>query len=291
MYTVLTMTMVHQRWLQKEQARPSVKELMHYQEACSSFSKALSTRTTATPEDSDAVFLTSTMLAGILFISVDTNAPEKSWPLTSREDDLLWLEGRRGVVAILNSYPFPQDGVVLKMARQINFPIEDHVLYKEGIHGIPASYVRMCKLDEHSNCRNSPYMTAIRLLLPMVLVQPSRETAIHFIIFLTYMDKAFVELLKQKDVAALIILLHWYTMVSQIDEWWPFRRSSIERVSICMYLDRELGLDDWRREMLEYPAKLFHYTLRRKPVAQDGTKAESEDTIKPILAPQSCTPM
>ena len=285
------MAMSHQRFLhQKELPQPTVRELMHYQEACSSFKTALSAEAHS-PEDCDAVFLTSTLLGGISFTSLQTFNPEKSWPLTSNADDLMWLSGRRGVLSILYSFPAPQDSVLLNLAHQVHSLMNDQTVYKPGISGIPKSLVRLCNLDEDSTSDNNPYLVAVRLLLPILHVEPSDQSPILYLNFVSYMQSEFIDLLKRKDVPALILYVQWCALLSVIGEWWTFRRTRVECTSICIYLDRELQLSEWRRELLEFPAQHCGYRLRRKAMAPQRNKEDCEDKIEPILAPQSCTPM
>jgi len=197
----------------------------------------------------------------VLAFCAEDYKPANSWLFSSDPTDLNWLTmqcGLRGILA--HTFPYLQQSIwynVFMESTDEHNTLDNHTPGREGLHPELAD---LCGIDETTTENDNPYHWPLRLLSPLMKLEPSRETWGKLSTFLGRLLPEFTHLLLQKDPKALVVLGYWLGRVCLIKGWWPTSRFSAECTAICMYLENS---DDSRiLKLLEYPAECCGYLLR-----------------------------
>jgi hypothetical protein len=134
---------------------------------------------------------------------------------------------------------------------------DDHRSGKEGLHPDLADF---CGINEFSTEENNPYVWPLRMLTPMLALEPTVETFPQITTFMGRLLPDYYERLIVKDPPALMILIWWLAIMLSVDLWWVNARAKSECAAICMYL--EDSFDPLLLRLLEFPAQACGYLLQ-----------------------------
>ena len=248
MFTILTFTDIHIRFLKGDYGAPVVKELDHFQRAISGYRIALAQVDQCT--DGDALLATATLMSGIALALHMPQDLEKSWPLSKSNDDHLW-------------WLRLQNGISLVRAQTMNRLAEGpfRTLWEDDMDGegtseqyehahgphsrqfatLIAELQDLCDIGSLDVDLN-PYAAPLEKLTYVLNLVSSNKLLINHMQFLTQLDAAFTDLLQAKDHRALLLLCIWQGKVATLSCWWSQMRSRLEHRSIATYLERHAEL-------------------------------------------------
>jgi hypothetical protein len=188
--------------------------------------------------EKDALWASAVLLATLAFASIEAETPEESWPLKpSSSTDLDWLkliEGKKEIWKIAD--PHRPDSIFYPRIPKFESRITSLAAREVDLSGLPVELVDLCQINSTSSSENNPYLRLVSTLARLNHVTCTPDTFGLYISFFGSMDLEFKQLLARKDPAALLILASWYARVSHLNQWWLWRRASLECRSICSYL-------------------------------------------------------
>lgn len=207
--------------------------------------------------DRNAIWTTASLLNHMSSSALNTWDPEQSWPLATMSDPHLeWFNMSRGLFTIYQiSSPIEPGGLFHGLLHK---PEHEYLIHKwkqdsrEGIDGIPFSFISLCELNVSSNAENNPYHAAVRALIEIWDMEHNKYTAFRFMSFISLLRPEMKDLLQQKEPRALLILAYWYTKMFDL-HWWLHQRSVVECTAICVYLARYHSSDRLLMDMLQCP--------------------------------------
>jgi hypothetical protein len=210
--------------------------------------------------DRNAIWTTASLLNHMSSSALKTWDPEKSWPLAASPDPHLdWFNMSQGLLTIYKlASPAEPGGLFHDVFAKPGVPGRDVLKNKweqdsrEGIDGIPFSFISLCELNVSSNAENNPYHAAVRALIEIWDMEPNKYTVFRFMSFISLLRPEMKDLLQQKDPRALLILAYWYTKMFHL-HWWVHQRSVVECTAICVYLERYYSSDGLLMDMLKCP--------------------------------------
>lgn len=261
MHGILTIAAMHHRYVTSDAVATSSVELYHWQKTSSLLNQKLAHPIES--EDADAIFATTTLLNGISFASIETDHYLDAWPLEPKPNDLQWLRLQEGIkLMIYAAKPWRKGSIFEELFHENDDNISTSTDFQPALAGIPARFIDLCDLSVTSHADNNPYHAAIQMLCPLFSIACTAETVMVHLNFIGFMRAEFLELLKQKDARALLILGYWYGLVCHCDMWWLTRRALLECAAICTYLDNH---EDLRiRRLLEFPRQACGYYRTRQ---------------------------
>jgi hypothetical protein len=276
MHSVLALTTKHDRYLAPDMhGDPQRKalEYFHYGKAAALFNRKLSHKDELTMEsEHDALWGTAVFLGSLASGTLDGESSDEVWPMkdgTSGEA-LSWLRIHEGLrVLWYLSEPFAPGRMFNEL---VNSPDHSFMMTKldpyiePGIRGIPPDFVQLCGLNENSTMDNSPFQKAVRTLVPLMDLPWTGINRLKFMSFAAMMHPQFKQLLRDKDVAALVLLAWWYALVLR-SQWYLSRRALLECRSICIYLGRKCPENAFVQKMLRWPRQKTG--LLREEVEED----------------------
>ncbi|KAL2850335.1 hypothetical protein BJY01DRAFT_245507 [Aspergillus pseudoustus] len=233
-------------------------ETHHWQRAIHQYSTEL--QSPVTPENMDALF-SACLLMTVNSFAVDTYNPRASFvfsadPATS----LNWLFVQSGLRHLLGpARPWLRKSMWWELfmdSRSESF--DDMRPGREGLHPHLAD---LCGISEFSTMENNPYLWPLRMLTPLLKLEPSVKT---FPRITTYMGRLlpdYYETLIRREAPALVLLAWWLALMLGVDLWWVNARARSECAAICMFL--EDSPDPHVLRLLEFPAQACGYLLQR----------------------------
>lgn len=121
-----------------------------------------------------------------------------------------------------------------------------------GIDGLPIAFVDLCNLEKSSTKDNNEYHFIVRLLTPLLRLEPNVENFVKLMSFAGRTWPYLRPLLFRKDPRGLLLVSYWFAMLRHVDQWWLTQRAKTECIAIVTYLSR---LGDARIvALLSYPA-------------------------------------
>lgn len=121
-----------------------------------------------------------------------------------------------------------------------------------GVDGLPIAFVDLCGLDDDSTNENNEYHYIVRLLTPLLGLEPDVENFTKLMAFLGRSWPYFRPLLLRKDPRGLLLASYWFASMRQVDQWWLTVRARSECMAIVYYLAQ---LQDPKiAALLAYPA-------------------------------------
>lgn len=261
MHSVLALTTKHDRYLVRDgfgDPRRKALEYFHTGRAASLFNLQLSEADKATGTEHDMLWCTAVFLGSLASGTVDGNNPEEVWPLKdgTTGEALSWLRVHEGLRLLWYlSQPFAPGRMFNQL---VNTPDHNFMMTKldpvipSGIDGVPADFVELCGMDENSTLENHPYQKAVRTLVPLMDLPWTGINRLKFMSFSAMMDPRYKQLLREKDVPALVLLAWWYALVLK-SQWYLSKRASLECRSICMYLGRKCPDNELVQRLLRFP--------------------------------------
>ncbi|KAL4784587.1 hypothetical protein BJX76DRAFT_356945 [Aspergillus varians] len=241
-------------------------EAYHWQHAIRQYSTELQSPTS--PENMDALF-SACLLMTVNSFSMESYNPQQSFVFSSNPaESLNWLCVQSGLRHLLaRTRPWVQKSMWWEMFMDSrNDLFDDPRLGREGLH---RSLADLCGITELSTVENNPYFWPLRMLTPLLALDPSPKTFAQITTFMGRLMPDFYERLIAKDPPALIILSWWLTLMLKVELWWVYNRARSECAAICMYLEDSCDL--LVLQLLEFPARACGYMLR---CGQWGTALE-----------------
>lgn len=129
-----------------------------------------------------------------------------------------------------------------------------------GTQGIPSAFIQLCGLDASSTAENNDYHRILRLLTPILRLEPDVN---NFAKLFSFAGRGWLNLkplLLRKDHRALLLVSYWFALLHQIDQWWLTVRAKTECQAIVEYLSQS-SEDVNLHRLLEYPATFGHSGL------------------------------
>jgi hypothetical protein len=219
-------------------------ETQRYSLALMSYNNRLAKAVTA--EDSDALLATATLINAYAFAAVNTNDPWRSWPLSDVSSPLQWLSVQQGPGLVIAAIaPFIEASELLAAIGDFSpqavddtpntaSAVQDLSTLLSILHGIPA--LGTAQAAESSIYRR--YVDHLAALLPL---QATTSNMGQFLPFIASLRAEFLDLLRGKDTAALLILAWWYALVCPLEQWWLSARVRTECAAICVFLAERCG--------------------------------------------------
>ncbi|KAF4629536.1 hypothetical protein G7Y89_g8614 [Cudoniella acicularis] len=254
MHVVQTVTAAHDRILSAPAHQNSTKtttEIYHLSRAAALLNKTLSEP--IRPEDRDAVWATAALLGLAAFSWIEVSSVEEAWPLKSPEpSDLEWItmSELKSVIYDLTQ-PSRPDSMFHKV--DVSYKAANNTS-PPTLSDMPPLFLQLFELDDSSTPQNNPYLSAIKILVPLFLlnVECDRASIVRFLPFVGRMEPRFKALIESKDARALLLLAYWYAMVCK-SVWWLERRANLECQATCIFLERYHGENELIQELLLFP--------------------------------------
>ena len=232
--------------------RFSIAEAAHWQTGLQQYRQALTTQN----RDFDATVAT-TFLTIILAFSLDDDIPQDAYTVDD-EDNLRHainpIAATGGFRAIRDIFGSFMNGSVWKTVLQQSD--DDAGTFsdatREGISGLPIALAELCELDATSTNDNNEYHYILRLLTPLLCLDPHPENFTKLISFSGRTCPFYRPLLLRKDPRGLLLIAYWFATLRQVDQWWLTVRARTECVALVTYLAQ---LQDPKIDaLLAYPA-------------------------------------
>ncbi|KAL2820810.1 hypothetical protein BDW59DRAFT_150557 [Aspergillus cavernicola] len=237
-------------------------EAHHWQHAIRQYSTEL--QSPIGPENMDALF-SACLLQTVNSFAIDSFSPHLSFVFSSTPvESLNWLFVQSGLRHLLSrTIPWLRKSMWWDMfmdSRSENF--DDNRSGREGLHPDLAT---LCNITSSSTTETNPYLWPLRMLTPLLSLEPSIQTFPRFTTFMGRLLPDYYERLILRDPPALIILAWWLSLMLAVDLWWVNTRARSECTAICIYL--EDSADPLVLQLLEFPAQACGHLLQH--VQQD----------------------
>jgi len=255
MHAVLTMTLIHDRYLSAApNSKMSTTEAFHWYKSIALFNSKLSGP--VQHSERDALWAATIFVGMIAFHFVEAKTPEEAWPLKPPSSmDLNWLkisDGKKCTWKI--AQPMRDDSVWQPLVlHNMNMRLLPSRSAIPGLEALPVEIIKLCALDAMSNTNNSPFYSAASSLARSLNSECMMSTFLNFLFFIGDMPPDYTKLLERKDPRALLLLAYWYAKVCQYQIWWIRPLVTIECQAICMYLERHYAHQIDVQALLQYP--------------------------------------
>ncbi|KAL3454082.1 hypothetical protein BJX65DRAFT_301871 [Aspergillus insuetus] len=261
MYTILGCGILHMNRMSPGDEARELAEAYFWQQAFGLYARALDA---GVNERSFSPLVSGCMLMGITSLVPQQFDIQDSWVFTGRPSDLNWLAVQGGLNCILQmagryvpssiwAVPFMKSNEV--ETKLFRYEIE------QGREGLNPKLADLCEIDETSTAESSPYYFALKILSPLLELEPNAQNAAHCATWQGRLEPGFVTLCRRRDPRALVILAYWMGLMCSLSAWQPWveGRVRLECIAVCMYLE---GLGDPTIDpFLEYPANGCGYSL------------------------------
>ncbi|EXJ88044.1 hypothetical protein A1O1_04971 [Capronia coronata CBS 617.96] len=239
LHIMLTLTIMHDRYLGVDIGSKQSRAIaFHWSQGASMLNDKLTHGVQAS--EKDALWASAVFLATLAFASFDATSPEDAWPMRpSSPTDLDWLkliEGKKEIWKIAD--PHRADSIFYPHIPKFQTLTQFLSASDADLSTLPPDLLTVCSITAACTSSTNPYLIPTATLSQMARVECTPETFGVYIGFFTSVDPGFKLLLARKDVAALLVLAHWYAKVCRLKQWWLWRRASFECRAICIYLCR-----------------------------------------------------
>ncbi|KAL2863788.1 Zn(II)2Cys6 transcription factor domain-containing protein [Aspergillus lucknowensis] len=253
-------------------------EAHHWQRAIRQYSAEL--QSPITRENMDPLF-SACLLMTVNSFGLETYNPRQSFVFSAQPaESLNWLFVQSGLRHLLGrAAQWSRKSIWWEMfmdSRHKSF--EDQRTGREGLHPDLAD---LCGITEFSTFQNNPYLWPLRMLTPLLKLEPSAKTFPQITTFMGRLFPDYYERLIMKDPPALILLSWWLALMLSVDLWWVNVRARSECVAICMYL--EDSDDPLILRLLEYPAQVSGYLLQHVQSDLAGMETSQSDFFPECL--------
>ena len=261
------LTLTHDRYLSLDpNLTPSTEESYHWSRALSSFNKQLSQPPRG--DEASALLTTAAMLGVLTFYHMEATTPEEAWPLSPpTQSDLTWLKmsnGKKEVFKLTQQSKFEPTPLFRQLSEVYTtglLPTSSDFRPSKADACTPPELSRLYNLSEATpNTDEScdPLQWAAgRLALVLAADGAPHAVVLGFVLLISAMRPDFKQLLEHKDPRALLLLAWWYAKINQTGLWWLSRRSHLEGMAICLYLERQYPYDKDIQALVEYPKSVF----------------------------------
>lgn len=200
----------------------SLAEAGHWQTGLQQYRQALSDKN----PDFDATVAT-TFLTIIFAFSLDDSIPQDAY--TSEDEEKLShalnpLAATGGFRALRDVFgQFMKTSVWKVVLQQSDDDVGTFSNGSQpGISGLPTAFVELCDLDSNSTNENNDYHLIIRLLTPLLCLEPDSENFTKLISFSGRTWPYFRPLLLCKDPRGLLLVSYWFAAMGQVDQWYVY---------------------------------------------------------------------
>jgi hypothetical protein len=188
------------------------------------------------------------------FFMVEGDQPEAVWPLKpSGSLDLDWLklsDGKKEIWRVAD--PLRPESCFASLALEQVHMLHPHIEEPD----LPEGFRELWG-DE-------PYRHAACTLGPLMPIECTRRTILHFLAFIASARGGFMDALVQRDPKAMLLLGVWYAKMCAYRQWWTMKRSVLESQAIVLYLEKN------HPELAQGPGKHMADFIRRNSGLQNG---------------------
>ncbi|KAL4891729.1 hypothetical protein BDV59DRAFT_63035 [Aspergillus ambiguus] len=257
MHGIIATAASHLRHTVPNNTHYKMLEAHHWQQSISQYSKEISAG--VGPHNMDPLFSNCMLMTAHSF-NLETYNPRSSFIFTNDPESLNWLFLQSGLRHLLGfARPWLYSSMwweMFKQPRQENPLFDDHRPGRDGLHPLLAD---ICGIEDTTTEEENPYLWPLRMLTPLLSLERSIRSLMHYSNFMGRLLPDYLEKLRQKDPPALVILSWWLALMSSTDLWWLQNRVQSECTAICMFL--EDSNDPRILELLEFPAQACGYLL------------------------------
>lgn len=249
MHLIQAVTACHDRYLEGASfTEPSPKESYNLNLGLVLYQHKLTH--TLRPTDRDALFVAASLTGIASFASIQARTVEESWPL--RGTDLNWLHlssGKHAVVELVDPLGKESMWSVLVQTIQENYLSKS----EEESRCTIFDHLRDCT-DPPISPSENPYQDFVDMLAPLLELDCDKNENNWVRLFLVLMQvpPAYTGLVQQKDSWAMLMLAYWYAKVCH-GRWWLARRSILEGLAICVYIERNCPWDQRLQDAVIWP--------------------------------------
>lgn len=221
--------------------------------------------------EKDTLWSAAALVGASSFADVKASTSAESWPMSSHSaTDLDWMKMIGGKKAVYETTKPTRPGSVFNdSCGQFTQPTS-HV--GTEIHNLPPKFIEMYNLDQFSTPENNPYHGAATVLAQIMPIKCNRKTISKFLSFIAFPDARYSHLLEQKDPPALLLLAYWYAKTIAPDQWWIWRRATLEGPAIVAFLEKAFKDNPEVLGLLDFPKQVFDETLgQRRPAGFDAS--------------------
>ena len=211
--------------------------------------------TTLSSSARDALWIATALLGAAAFAHVDSLDPRAAWPLKDPDpSDLDWLKMGRGKHIVWEiADPLRPDSVFNRLSTDlVNHPPPDG---KAPIRddALPPLFYSVFELSSIASPATTPYYIPLSLIAQLLPEHINEHNFHRFFTFLSQIDAPYQRLVEQKDTRALLLLAYWHAMLVPHPSWWVRRRSVVEGLAICIYLERQCADQPDIQQLLDFP--------------------------------------
>ncbi len=241
--------------------RQDLRMYSHLDSALLTFRQRLSSPITSHQVDA---ILTSCVLLNTIAFSTSNHRSSKASFLTGT-GDLQWLTVQVGLKTIMSDVRGLLKGTswatVYKKENSCfqgdsRAPFDDDSIMPVDI---PDDVKTLYGINEGSTSRQNPYYLVLRSLVPLLTSDPLDTSLTQLMTVVHRFKPEFYELLRSKDLRALLLLAQWLGLMCKVNLWWVSSRARSECVACCKYLDA--SGDETIRRFLSLPAACCGHQL------------------------------
>jgi hypothetical protein len=208
------------------------------------------------PAEKDALWCAAAMTGMCAFADIKATNPTETWPLSSPlPTDLDWLRMTGGKKAVYDITNPTRPGSAFNASCDHFISPSSHV--GDEISNLPPKFVELYSLDEFSTPESNPYHSAATVLAKVMPLECNRKTISQFLSFVGFPDIRFLRLLEQRDPRAMLLLAYWYAKTLSSEQWWIWRRASIEGPALCTFLEGAFRNQPDLLQLLEFLKATF----------------------------------
>jgi hypothetical protein len=219
---------------------------------------------TCTGSDCDALWSAAALLGTASFAYVEGKDPTEVWPLKrSDASDLNWLrmgDGKMAVSAAFDSLEIDSLFAEVKKEARTSPLFNTPTGITPGV--FPPSFYTVFGLESFSRQESNAYYRVAALLNQSCQLEHDASKMNILFVITHQMDERFKRLLHVKDHRAMLLLAWCYVRSASSSQWWMRKRSFLEGLAICQYLERECHANPMILELLEIPRATFERSMR-----------------------------
>ncbi|KAL5342053.1 hypothetical protein BJX70DRAFT_386463 [Aspergillus crustosus] len=262
LYTIIGCGILHMNRICSTDKSRELAEAYFWQRALQLYSRALQHQVDEKNVDG---LISASMFIGITSIIPPRFEIHDSFVFTGRHSDLNWLAIQGGLACILKvaakylptsiwGTPFGQNNEW--ESKLFKYEVT------QGRGGLHPGLADLCEITEMTTAETSPYYFPLKILSPYLELEANAENAAQCTTWMGRIDPEFVNLCRECDPRALVILAYWMGLMCTLSEWQPWVEGRVrnECIAICIYLESE-G-DPIIHPFLEFPASAAGYTLQ-----------------------------
>jgi hypothetical protein len=205
----------------------------------------------------DSLWASGALLGAASMALLDAEDVYGVWPLKKSDSlDLDWLrmsDGKKAVWKIAD--PTRKDSVFHQLLKEWDGIPDGSRPIPPG--ALPTMFYEAFDIGPSSTAQNNPYHVAASLLAQLLPRRIDDNTVIQFLTFLTQLDPRYRKLLEEKDPKAMVLLAWWYTKAAAHSSWWMQRRSVVEGLAVCIYLEINCEHEAVIQELVKFPRRVF----------------------------------